>query len=181
MEHGLENTLALLARTPAVLDAQLRGLPAFWVDRNEGSNSWTAAEVVGHLAYADRVNWMPRVRRILEFGEDRAFDSFDRNGHLRECEGRSLDALLDEFASLRRENLAALRALHLAPAQLENRGRHPALGTVTLAQLLAAWAAHDLTHLHQIVRVLAFQYGQAVGPWRRFLGVLHCNGHSLPA
>jgi hypothetical protein len=181
VEQTLENTLPLLACTPAVLNALLRDLPAFWVAQNEGGDTWTPTQVVGHLIDADRVNWMPRARRILEAGEERAFDSFDRGGHVRECAGKSLGQLLDEFGRLRGENLAALRALDLTPGHLERRGRHPALGTVTLGQLLAAWAAHDLTHLHQVTRVLAFQYCDAVGPWQRFLGVLHCAGHSEPA
>jgi hypothetical protein len=181
MEHDIENTLALLARTPAVLNALLRDLPGFWVARNEGGDSWTATEVVGHFIDADRVNWMPRARHILDFGDTRAFEPFDRGGHARECVGKSLAQLLDEFTRLRAENLAALRALALTPQHLARRGLHPALGPVALSQLLAAWAAHDLTHLHQITRIMATQYREAVGPWEKFLGVLHCNGHSEPA
>jgi hypothetical protein len=181
MEHDLENTISLLSRTPAVLDAWLRDLPEFWVTRNEGGDSWTATEVVGHLIDADRVDWMPRARHILGFGDTRAFDPFDRGGHTRECAGKTLAQLLDEFARLRAENLAALGALALTPQDLARPGLHPALGPVTLSQLLATWAAHDLTHLHQITRVMAHQYREAVGPWHRFLGVLHCAGHSEPA
>jgi DinB superfamily len=180
MDHDLDNTIALLARTPAALNALLRDLPEFWVARNEGGDTWTATEVVDHLIDADRVNWMPRARRILEFGDTRAFAPFDRSGHARECAGKTLAQLLDEFARLRAENLAQLRALALKPQDLARPGLHPALGPVTLSQLLAAWAAHDLTHLHQIARVLAGQYREAVGPWEKFLGVLHCNGHSAP-
>jgi hypothetical protein len=181
VEHDPENTLALLARTPPALDALLRGLPPFWVDAGEGENTWSATQVVGHLIDADRVNWMPRARHVLNVGDAQPFVAFDRGGHARECAGRSLGQLLDEFARLRAENLARLHALHLAPADLARRGLHPALGAVTLSQLLAAWAAHDLTHLHQITRILAGQYRQAVGPWKKFLGVLHCEGHSQPA
>jgi DinB superfamily len=181
MDHDLENTLSLLARTPAVLDALLRGLPEFWVARNEGAGTWTATGVIGHLIDADRANWMPRARRILESGDARPFEAFDRGGYARECAGKTLGQLLDEFARLRAENLAGLHALELAPHHLARPGLHPALGPVTLSQLLAAWAAHDLTHLHQIARVMAFQYREAVGPWQKFLGVLHCAGHSASA
>ena len=181
MEQDLQNTLALLTRTPAVLNALLRDLPEFWVARNEGGDSWTATEVVGHLIDADRVNWMPRARHILDFGDTRPFAPFDRGGHARECAGKALPALLDEFARLRAGNLATLRALDLGPQDLVRPGLHPALGPVTLSQLLAAWAVHDLTHMHQITRVLAHQYREAVGPWQKFLGVLHCDGHSAPA
>jgi hypothetical protein len=121
---------------------------------------------------------MPRARIILQFGATRPFDSFDRLGHIRESEGKSLGQLLDEFARLRSENLDGLRALNLRPEDLERRGTHPGLGVVTLSQLLATWAAHDLTHLHQISRVMAHQYRQAVGPWTKYLGVMHCDGHS---
>ena len=117
---------------------------------------------------------------ILQFGESRPFESFDRWGHVQESQGKSLGQLLDEFASARAKSLDELRALNLRPEDLERRGRHPALGAVTLSQLLATWAAHDLTHLHQISRVMAHQYREAVGPWSAYLGVLQCAGHSAP-
>jgi hypothetical protein len=123
---------------------------------------------------------MPRVRTILEFGEARAFDPFDRFAQAKETQGQSLDQLLDEFAQLRKGNLAALRALNLQPEDLLRRGTHPALGAVTLAELLATWTVHDLTHLHQLSRVMAHQSRHAVGPWKAYLGVLHCAGHSAP-
>jgi hypothetical protein len=178
MEHNLDHTVQLLARTPATLDALLRDLPQAWTSRNEGENTWTAFDIVGHLIHGERTDWMPRAKMILQFGETRAFDPFDRFAQARESEGKSLEQLLDEFARLRRENLIELRALNLCPQDLARRGRHPALGVVTLSQLLATWAAHDLTHLHQISRVMAHQYREAVGPWAQYLGVLQCAGHS---
>jgi hypothetical protein len=181
MDHDLEMTMALLSRTPAALNAQLRDLPGFWTLRNEGENTWSAFEVVGHLVHGERTDWIPRAKRILEFGESRPFEPFDRFAQVKESEGKSLPQLLGEFELLRAENLAELRALNLQPADLDRRGRHPALGPVTLSDLLAAWAAHDLTHLHQIARIMAHQYRDAVGPWARFLGVLQCTGHSEAA
>jgi hypothetical protein len=115
---------------------------------------------------------------ILKFGETRTFVPFDRLAQQRESKGKSLPQLLDEFARLRDKNVRELRALNLQPPDFDRRGRHPSLGTVTLSQLLAAWAVHDLTHLHQISRVFAHQYRDAVGPWSAYLGVLHCTGHS---
>lgn len=178
MEHNLQDTIELLTRTPAVLNALLRDLPETWTHRNEGEKSWTPFDIVGHLIHGERTDWMSRAHRILEFGEDRAFDPFDRLAQQRESQGKSLPQLLDEFARLRTENLGALRALHLKPADFVRRGKHPALGVVTMSQLLATWAAHDLTHLHQLSRVMAHQYRETVGPWSVFLGVMHCNGHS---
>jgi hypothetical protein len=177
MEHNLNHTIALLARTPGTLEALLRGLPDEWTHANEGGASWSAIDAVGHLIYADREDWIPRARRILEFGVSKPFEPFDRQGHVRECQGKSLGELLDEFAHVRHEKLGELHALNLQPADLEKRGRHPALGTVTLGELLATWAAHDLTHLHQISRIMARQYGEEAGPFRKFLGVLNCDGH----
>jgi hypothetical protein len=178
MEHSLDHTIALLERMPAALDALLRDLPEEWTLRNEGENTWTVYDVVGHLIYADRADWMPRARRILEFGETKPFDPFDRQGHLRECEGKSLVQLLDEFKDVRIERLNELRGMNLANSDLRLRGRHPALGVVTLSELLATWAAHDMTHLHQISRVIAHQYRESVGPFGAYLGVLQCTGHS---
>ena len=120
---------------------------------------------------------MSRVRIILEFGESRPFEPFDRRGHVEECRNKTLPQLLDEFVRVRAQCLEALSALNLQPEQLEQRGRHPSLGTVTLSNLLATWAAHDLTHLHQISRILAHQYRDKVGPFGAFLGVLKCEGH----
>jgi hypothetical protein len=180
MEHDLQYTMALLTRTPAVLDALLRDLPDAWTLRHEGENTWSAFEVVGHLIHAERTDWIPRARLVLQFGETQPFQSFDRGGHRRESQGKSLGQLLDEFARVRSENLGELRGLNLRHDELERRGRHPALGVVTLAQLLATWAAHDLTHLHQISRIMAHQYREAVGPWSAYLGVLRCAGHSAP-
>jgi len=180
MEQNLSDTIALLSRTPAALDALLRDLPEPWTLRNEGEGTWTAFDVVGHLIHGERTDWMPRAKMILQFGESKAFEPFDRWAQQRESQGKSLAQLLEEFARLRSENLAELRALNLRPADLARRGRHPALGVVTLSQLLAAWVVHDLTHLHQLSRLMAHQYRDAVGPWGKYLGVLHCTAHSAP-
>jgi hypothetical protein len=181
VEHDLEITLALLERTPAVLNALLRGLPELWTGRNEGEGTWNASEIVAHLIHCERTDWMPRARIVLQHGEARAFDPLDRSGNLRESEGKPLGTLLDEFARLRAASLEELRAMNLREQDLNRRGRHPSLGVVTLSQLLAAWAAHDLTHLHQLTRVMAYQYRETVGPWGKYLGVMQCAGHSSAA
>ena len=178
MPPTLENTISLLTRTPAVLDALLRDLPEGLTRRNEGENTWTAFDVVAHLIHAERTDWIPRTKIILQFGDTQPFAPFDRLGHVRESQGKSLGQLLDEFARVRAENLAELRKFNLQPKDLDRRGRHPALGAVTLSELLATWAGHDLTHLHQISRILAHQYRPGVGPFGEYLGVLKCAGHS---
>jgi DinB superfamily len=177
MRYGLENTIALLARTPAALNTFLRDLPDAWTLSNEGEKTWSAFDVVGHLIHGERTDWMSRAKMILQHGESQSFVPFDRWGQERESRGKSLGQLLDEFARLRAENLAELRALNLTAEDLARRGRHPELGVTTMSQLLATWAVHDLTHLHQISRVMAHQYRDAVGPWSAYLGVLHCQGH----
>jgi hypothetical protein len=179
-EFSLTDSVAILARTPATLDALLRGLPDIWVLANEGTDTWNAFDIMGHLIVGERTDWIPRVRIILENGEARPFDAFDRFAQSKENPDRSLDELLDEFARLRRENLVALEAFNLQPEDLNRRGKHPALGVVTLSQLLSTWAVHDLTHIHQLSRVMAHQYRDAVGPWSAYLGVLKCSGHGAP-
>ena len=181
MEQDLDHTIALLARTPASLDALLRGLPEPWTLRNEGGDTWSAFEVMAHLNFGERTDWMPRVRLTLESGETATFAPFDRDGHLHEIQGKSLEELLDEFVGLRAGNLVELVGLKLRPDDLARRGRHPVLGVVSLSELLAAWVVHDLTHVHQISRILAYQYREAVGPWTKFLGVMQCAGHSAAA
>lgn len=178
MGHSLQHTISLLTRTPAALNSLLHDLPEAWTLQNEGEGTWSVFEVVGHLIQGENTDWMQRARMILQFGETQAFEPFDRMGHAQKIQGKSLRQLLDEFASLRSENLDQLHALHLRPEDLARRGRHPALGIVTLSELLATWAAHDLTHLHQISRIMAYQYRQNVGPWAAYLGVLQCSGHS---
>ncbi len=181
MPHDLAQTFALLRNTPASLSALLRDLPDSWTHRNEGDSTWTIYDVVGHLAYGDTSDWPARARIILKHGESQPFTPFDRLGQTRSSQGKSLSQLLDDFATLRARNLDELQSLNLTAEDLERRGIHPAFGPVTVSQLLAAWAVHDMTHLHQISRILAHQYREAVGPWQKFLGVLHCDGHSSSA
>ena len=178
MDHNLPQTISLLARTPAVLNALLCDLPETWTQQNEGENTWSPFDIVAHLIHCERTDWMPRAKMVLKFGESQTFAPFDRGGNLQESSGKSLEQLLDEFARLRTENLSELRALNLRQDDLDRRGRHPAFGAITLSLLLATWATHDLTHLHQLSRVLAHQYRETVGPWSVYLGVLECAGHS---
>jgi hypothetical protein len=168
----LEEATAILARTPATLDALLRDLPDGWIGAHEGGETWSPFDVVGHLIHGERTDWMVRARIILEHGEARAFDKFDRFAQFAASEGRTLASLLDEFAALRRENLRDLTALGLTDADLDRTGLHPELGIVTLRQLLATWTAHDLDHVVQISRVLARQYSDEVGPWRAYLRII---------
>jgi hypothetical protein len=179
-EFSVGDAVAVLTRTPASINALLRGLPNIWAHHNEGTDTWSAFDIVGHLIVGERTDWMPRVRIILKDGEARPFDPFDRFAHAKESQGKSLEQLLDDFARLRKENLGALQALNLRQEDLTRRGRHPALGVVTLSELLATWAVHDLTHLHQLSRVMAYRYRDVVGPWSAYLGVLKCSGHSAP-
>ncbi len=178
MPFDLNDTVALLSRTPAALNALLRDLPESWTMRNEGEKTWSAFDIVGHLIHGEKTDWIPRARRILHSGESVPFDKFDREAQFRESKGKSLAELLDEFARLRTENLALLRGMKLRPEDLGKRGTHPALGPVTLSELLASWPVHDLTHLHQLSRVMAHQYRDAIGPWPKYMGVLQCSGHS---
>ena len=169
---ALADAVSILARTPATLDALLRGFPDGWIEGNEGGDTWSPFDVIGHLIHGERTDWVPRARIILEHGEARTFDTFDRLAQFSESEGRTLASLLDEFATLRRQSLRELESLHLSASDLDRRGRHPALGVVTLRQLLATWVAHDLDHVMQISRVLARQYSDEVGPWRAYLRII---------
>lgn len=175
MTHDLpaiDDAVAVLARTPATVAALLTGLPDLWVKATEGEGTWSPYDVVGHLIHGERANWMPRLRHILA-GETRPFDPFDREAQFAASHGRSLADLLAIFAELREQNLAALAALRLTPADLTRRGVHPGLGEVTLGQLVATWTAHDLDHIAQIVRTMAKVYRVAVGPWEQYLSILH--------
>jgi hypothetical protein len=168
----LDEGVAVLTRTPATLDALLRGLPDGFVHAHEGGETWSPFDVMGHLIHGERTDWIPRARIILEHGEARPFDSFDRFAQFEESKGKTIEAMLDEFAALRAESLRDLATMGLTEADLDRRGMHPQLGGVTLGQLLACWTTHDLGHIAQIVRVMAKQYTAAVGPWEQYLSIV---------
>ncbi len=172
MELDLHHATALLSRTPAVLAELLRGLPEGWLDCRESPGTFSPRDVLGHLIYGEQVDWIPRVRIILEHGESKPFDPFDRVGFQELIEGKGVEELLEMFTALRRRSLQAMSALTSQPGTLLRAGTHPAFGRVTLGQLVATWVVHDLGHLAQIERVMARQYRDAVGPWRAYLPIL---------
>jgi hypothetical protein len=171
MTFDTDEGIQLLSRTPDTLRSLLGGLSERLQRGDEGPDTFSPYEVVGHLIHGERTDWMPRARRILEHGESRSFEPFDRFAHLHRDPDRSLDELLDEFEALRARNLESLRELLATGPGMGTRGLHPELGSVTLGELLATWVAHDLTHLVQIARTLARQYEEQVGPWRAYLSV----------
>jgi len=170
-DFALGDAVAILERTPASLTALLEGLPDAWVGATEGDGTWSPYDVIGHLIHGERTDWIPRARHILA-GETRPFDPFDRAAQFTESRGATLSGLLETFAALRRENVAALVRMHLTKEDLSRTGRHPELGEVTLGQLLATWVVHDLDHVGQIARTMAKAYGDAVGPWSAYLSIL---------
>lgn len=172
MTFDLRQSLAVLRRTPDVLNAQLRGLDDRWVRGNYGEKTFSPFDVVGHLIQADRSNWMTRLRMILETGESRPFPVFDRYAMYDADRGKSIDELLDTFATVRAGNVAELESMKLTPEMLDRRGTHPALGPATIRQLIASWVVHDLGHTHQIAKAMAFQYRDEVGPWSQYLTIL---------
>lgn len=167
----LTEATSILARTPAVLDTLLSGLPEDWVRRDDGPGTWSAYDIVGHLLEGDASNWLPRARMVLREGTGRAFEPFDREAMLGR-EREPVEALLSRFRAGRSASLDALGALGLAAADLDRRGRHPEFGEVTLGQVLSTWVAHDLTHLAQVGEVLARRYRDEVGPYRAYLPAL---------
>jgi hypothetical protein len=172
MEFELQDAIEILGRTPSTLDSMLREIPEAWLVRNEGAETWSPHDVVGHLIHGEETDWIPRAKIILEHGDARAFEPFDRTAMFEKSKGKSIAELLDTFAALRKESLHELDKMQLTPELLEKRGKHPELGVVTLKQLLATWVVHDLAHVRQIVRVMAKQYGDNVGPWRAYLPIL---------
>jgi hypothetical protein len=172
MDPFLDDTLDLLGRTPALLHDLLHGLPAAWIDTPDTPEGWRPRDVVGHLITGEVTDWVARTRRILNDGTSRPFDRFDRTAMLDRDRDETLDALVDRFAELRAANLATLAELIRSDRDLGRRGLHPALGEVTLRELLAAWAVHDLDHVSQIYAGLAGSRDAAVGPWKAYLGIL---------
>ena len=172
MDYEYEHAVAILRRTPATLTALLRGLPEGWTKGTEGPDTWSAYDIVGHLLHGDEANWIERAQTILEEGEQHPFGAFNRTAMFEKYRDLSLDELLAAFEHERAKSLATLDEWHITPEKLALTGTHPALGTVTLSQLLASWVVHDLNHIGQIVEVMSRQYAEAVGPWSAFLAIL---------
>jgi hypothetical protein len=171
MTGFIAETTALLERTPAVLRALLIGLPQGWTDTPDLDDGWRPRDVVGHLITAEQTDWIARTRRILEDGTSRQFDRFDRLAMLERDAEVPLNELVERFAALRAANLVTLGEL-VAEGDLDRRGLHPSLGEVTLRELLATWAVHDLDHIGQIYAGLAGSHDAEVGPWKAYLGIL---------
>ena len=171
MDYDLDSAQQVLRRTPEVLRALLSELPDEWLHGREDPGAWSPYQVCGHLLHIEECDWIDRTRVILEHGTSRAFEPVDREAGFAKFDGWPIDALLDRFATQRQANLDELNVL-VRPDDLDHRGRHPDFGEVTLSQLLATWVVHDFNHLHQIVKTMAKQYGDAVGPWRAFLPLL---------
>ncbi len=172
MQFELVQAIEILERTPATLDSLLRDLSEQWLVQNEGPDTWSPYDVIGHLIHGEQTDWIPRAKMILEHGERRAFEPFDRVAMFEGSKGKSIVELLDTFAQLRATNLRELQSMNLTSELLDKRGRHPELGVVTLRQLLSTWVIHDLGHIRQVVRVMSKQYGEAVGPWKAYLSIL---------
>jgi uncharacterized damage-inducible protein DinB len=173
MKFDLQQIILGLRSTPETLRVLLSNLPESWTHTNEGPDTWSPYDVVGHLIHGEKTDWIPRMEIILSDRDDKTFQPFDRFAQFQDSQGKKLSQLLEEFAQLRKKNLDILTQKNLTDSDLQKKGMHPALGEVTLGQLLSTWVVHDLNHLAQISRVMAHQYKKEVGPWEAYLGILH--------
>ena len=178
MQFQMDDALEVLTQTPDVLNALLRGKSEVWLTCRKTPESFSAIDVVGHLMHAELTDWIPRVRTILEHRDTKAFEPFDRFGFQELIAGKRIGELLDEFAALREEGLRELRELRVGDKELALPGKHPEFGHVTLSNLLATWAVHDLGHIAQIVKTMANEYSDAVGPWKAYIGILDRGSNS---
>ncbi len=172
MEFNLTESIQILGKTPLVISTMLKNLPEAWIKTNEGGDTWSPYDVVGHLIHGERTDWIPRALIILSEVADKTFEPFDRFAQFENSKGKSLDELLTEFGQLREENLQKLKALNIDEKALLKIGIHPEFGPVTLKQLLSAWVVHDLGHINQITRVMAKNYKIEAGPWTKYLSIL---------
>lgn len=172
MEYKVSDAVEILKRTPAIIEALAKDLPPQWSAVNEGGETWSAYDVIGHLIHGETTDWINRMEIILAQGADRSFPPFERFAMFEESKGKSLNELIDEFAAVRKKNLETLLSKNLTEAQLDLKGIHPKFGEVTLRQLLSTWVAHDMGHLAQMARVIAKQYKNETGPWVEYLRIL---------
>jgi hypothetical protein len=172
MKYNVTQAIAILKQTPLAIETLLKGLSPEWINANEGHGTWSPHDVVGHLIHGEEDDWIPRMKIILDNQGDHRFKPFNRTAMFEKSKGKSLSQLLDEFKRLRKKNLIELKAANLSEADLSRTGIHPEFGEVTLRQHLSCWVAHDLSHIAQIARVMAKQYNQEVGPWKKYLSIL---------
>lgn len=172
MNFKIEEAIEILERTPQTLEHFLSGISSEWLECNEGEGTWNATEVIEHLIEGEKNNWIPRLKHILQEGEMKPFPEFDRFSHLNKSDEKSLEERLDEFKTIRAHNITELQELVDSEMHLEMIGSHPAFGVVKIRELISTWAVHDLTHISQIVRVMAERYRTDVGPWVEYLGIL---------
>lgn len=172
MQYNIKDAVSILGRTPKLLRAMLEGLPEEWLNNNEGEDTWSPYDVVGHLVHGEKKDWIGRMNLILSDAEDKTFKPFDRFAQFEDSKGKTITMLLDEFAELRKQNLNTLQEKGITEEDFDRTGIHPAFGEVKLSQLLATWVVHDLSHIAQISRVMAKQYKEAVGPWQEYLSIL---------
>ncbi|MEC3905937.1 DinB family protein [Tamlana sp. 2201CG12-4] len=172
MTYTIDKAIEILEQTPKTLNTFLLGLSDEWINQNEGDNTWSVFDIVGHLIHGEKTDWMTRLHIILSDGEDKTFKPFNRFAQFEDSKGKSFADLLNEFSELRANNLEELKMLQLQEAQLNLKGMHPELGVVTLKQLLATWVTHDLGHMAQIARVMAKLYKDEVGPWKAYIPIL---------
>ncbi len=172
MEYNVEQAVEILRNTPTVLRTMLHDVSDVWAYSNYGPDTWSPFDIIGHLIHGERTDWVPRAKIILEHGETQPFEPFDRYAQLETSKGKTRGDLLDEFASIRTENIETLLSMRLTDEQFARRGTHPALGSATLRELLAMWAVHDLNHIAQMAKAMAFQYRDQVGPWLAYASIL---------
>lgn len=172
MQYDHKKSLEILERTPLVLKALLSGLDGDWIVNNEGPETFSPFDVIGHLVQGEKTDWRPRIQLIIDHGNTRPFEMFDRFAMYRESKDKTIDLLLQEFEDIRNENIIWLKSLKIQDVDLDKKGIHPHLGKVAMKNLLATWVVHDLTHIAQISRVMAKQYKKAVGPWKEFFRIL---------
>ncbi len=172
MNFSMHQSIEILERTPVVLQNLLEGISAEWTSNNEGGETWSAYDVIGHLIHGDKTDWLTRAELILSYNVEKKFQPFDRFAQFENSKGKTLKQLLDEFKEIRDANIIRLRSLKITEQDLEKTGVHPTFGVVTLSQLLSTWIVHDLNHISQIARVMAKQYKIEVGPWIEFLKIL---------
>ena len=172
MQYDVSKAIEILERTPKVLSTLLSGISEEWTENNEGENTWSPYDVIGHLVHGEEVDWLVRTKIILEFEGAKTFEPFDRFAQFEKSKGKSIDQLLGEFTQLRKANLQAFKSLNISESDLDKKGSHPGLGTITLRNMLSSWVAHDLGHIAQISRVMAKQYSSEIGPWHEYLAIM---------
>jgi hypothetical protein len=173
MNFDLNKSIEILERTPEVYLALFNNSKYNLDKINEGADTWSGYNIIGHIIHGEKTDWIPRAEMILGDSKNKTFDPYDRFAQEKLYSSQTTEELLTEFKTLRNQNIEKLISWNLSEPDLDKKGIHPDLGIVTLRQLISTWTIHDIAHLNQVSRAIVKHFSEDVGPWKKYNKLLN--------